>query len=100
MIHRTKVVLPIVSVLFVSGALGVTLAMQDDERPLPAEAGDLAQAAAIEVRDASGQVVLNGSFDAGETEDDGEVERQPRQGGAKVGEVIPLGPTSSRRRPS
>jgi hypothetical protein len=76
MIHRTKVLLPIVSVLFVSGALGVVLARQDDERPLSAEAGDLAQAAAIEVRDTGGQVVLSGRFDAGETEDDGEIERR------------------------
>ena len=77
MIHRTKLFLSIVSVLLVSGALAVAAAMRDDDaQPLPAEAGDLARAEAIEVRDAAGQVVLSGRFGEGETDDDGEVERK------------------------
>jgi hypothetical protein len=77
MIHRSKVFFPILAVLFVSGALGVALAVQDDAQPMPAEAGDLAQAASIEVRDAGGQVVLSGRFGAGDTDDDdGDVERK------------------------
>ena len=77
MIHRSKVFFPILAVLFVSGALGVALAVQDDAQPMPAEAGDLAQAASIEVRDAGGQVVLSGRFDAGDTDDDDDgVERK------------------------
>jgi hypothetical protein len=77
MIHRTKLFLSIVSVLLVSGALGVAAAMRDDEQPLPAEAGDLAQAQAIEVRDAAGRVVLSGRFGEGEADDDdGDVERK------------------------
>jgi hypothetical protein len=77
MIHRSKVFFPILAVLFVSGALGVALAVQDDAQPMPAEAGDLAQAASIEVRDAGGQVVLSGRFGAGDADDDdGGVERK------------------------
>jgi hypothetical protein len=77
MIHRTKLFLSMVSVLLVSGALAVAAAMRDDEQTLPAEAGDLAQTQAIEVRDAAGQVVLSGRFGEGEADDDdGEVERK------------------------
>jgi hypothetical protein len=47
------------------------VATQEAKQALPADAGDLASASAIELRDASGQVVLSGRFGEAETDDDG-----------------------------
>jgi hypothetical protein len=75
---RRSVVAAVAVVVFVSGALGLALAVQDDEKALPAEAGDLAAASVIELRDAGGQVVLSGRFGEAGTDDDdgGDVERK------------------------
>jgi hypothetical protein len=76
MILRRTMVASVVSVVFVSAALALTVARPEDKGTLAAEAGDLSGAAAIEVRDQGGQVVLSGTFGAGDTDDDGgDVER-------------------------
>jgi hypothetical protein len=76
MILRRTVVASVVSVVFVSAALALTVARPEDKGTLSAEAGDLSGAAAIEIRDPGGQVVLSGTFGAGDTDDDGgDVER-------------------------
>jgi hypothetical protein len=67
----------ILSVVSVSAMLStVALVRADEDQPLPAEAGDLSSATAIEVRDAGGQALLSGTFGAGEKDDDGDVERR------------------------
>ena len=67
----------ILSVMGVSAVLSTfALARTNEDQALPAEAGDLSTAAAIEVRDAGGQALLSGTFGPGEKDDDGDVERR------------------------
>jgi hypothetical protein len=67
----------------------------DDVRPLPAALGDLSRARTVEVKDAEGRVVLEGTFGAEEADEDGGRERKavlgakggPGQGEAEI-EVV------------
>jgi hypothetical protein len=81
----------VLSVVGVSAVLStVAFARADEDQALPAEAGDLSSAAAIEVRDAAGQALLSGTFGAGEKDDDGDVERRAdlrAPGGSARGEA-------------
>ena len=91
-----KVISPVVGAFVVSGALAVAWAAPDDKKQQwPAEAGDLAQAAAVEILDAAGQVVLTGRFGADETDDDGDRERKavlsPASGSAKGEAEVEIG---------
>jgi hypothetical protein len=63
-------------VALVSGALALAWAAPDVEGPLPQDVGDLSQAAAIEVADAGGQVVLTGRFGVEEAGNGAERERK------------------------
>lgn len=96
MSHDKKVFIPVVSALVVSGTLALAWATPDDKTQLlPAEAGDLTQAAAVEILDAGGQVVLAGRFGADEADDDGGRERKadlkPASGSAKGEAEVEIG---------
>ena len=84
------------AVLFGLAALvvagGAALIRADEpKQPLPAEAGDVSRASAVEVRDASGAVVLQGMFGEAPASSDGDVERKAtlaaRDGSAASGEA-------------
>jgi hypothetical protein len=65
MTYRTKMIIPIVGLILVIGyaAIRVVSGSDDDiKQPLPATLSNLADVKSIEIRDASGQVVLAGSF--------------------------------------
>jgi hypothetical protein len=66
-----------VTVLCAVAAVGIArLDGADREAPLPAALGDLSRATAVQVKDAEGRVVLEGTFGAEQTDDDGAKERK------------------------
>lgn len=77
MSYRVKTMIPVIIMLFSFGYVVVALnrsGAQEIRQPLP-PALDLAAAKLIEIRDAGGQVVLNGNMITTETERDGDIER-------------------------
>ncbi len=74
-------------------AAGAALTRADEaKQPLPTDAGDVSRASAVEVRDASGRVVLQGTFgEAAPASSDGDVERKAtlaaRDGSSASGEA-------------
>jgi hypothetical protein len=79
-----------VAVLVLAGAGGAWLAAEDQKHPLPAEVGDLSNAAEVEVRDGAGQAVLRGKLEV-DTDDNRELEKLAKLaaagGGAGSGEA-------------
>ena len=74
MTRKTTTILAVLGVCAVLGTVAVARATED--QPLPAEVGDLSTASTVEVRDAGGQALLSGTFDAGAKDDDGDLERR------------------------
>lgn len=90
MTFRTATTAMGLAVALLAGA-GVTwLAAADQKHPLPADVGDLSNAAEVEVRDGAGQAVLRGRLGPNEEEgDEGEKKASlaPASGGAGQGEA-------------
>jgi hypothetical protein len=76
MSYRTKMLIPIIGLLIVIGYAAIRIASGNDDikQPLPATLNKLAELRSIEIRDASGQVILTGSF-SDTTDIGGEKER-------------------------
>lgn len=65
MTYRAKMLIPVVGLMLVIGYAAIRVVSGNDDdikQPLPATIGNLADAKSIEIRDASGQVVLAGNF--------------------------------------
>jgi hypothetical protein len=76
---KDRALMAVAGVAFVS--LVVAASATDVKQPLPAEAGDLATATRVEIKDASGQAVLAADFGAA-VESGGERERKALLTGA------------------
>jgi hypothetical protein len=87
MSKRTRLILMMAAFLTVGGGTSVWLMETLDAQSvaLPAETGDLSNASTVEVKDASGTVVLNGHFvDVPEDDDDLERKAELKGSGASA----------------